>query len=425
MKKYALFITIFLTINSLLSAELTRAQMWAISLTGIMTEINSSNLNTLHASTMDERGRNTWLTVLRRDWGITTREQLLEMLDSLENGGHAASFREIQDIIHEINGARNDYEVRAILLKFSWDQTKLNRFNYIWNNWHQYHNRTIKAWDLGRCISLCRWGYNVGFITEKEAWDKIFHFANLIQPLYNSWEEYGYDYYMGRIFWASGFREEESYLASTEPVYRRLLSTYWSGWLDWHIDLEEPETAVPVNTIHYLRPADNDGTIQYRTNDSALSNRGEYTYMPNPNADPNVYECRVKKISGNDTSSFGILFCVDDTDRNNVSYYHFTITVSGTFSVRKLVGFHWVTSPVGWRDSSFIYTGYNVYNTLRVERTDTVNGATFRIYINGNLAAIFDDANPINASRTGLVTMVGRVDIELFPYIPVDVRFEF
>jgi len=58
-------------------------------------------------------------------------------------------------------------------------------------SWNIYQYLTIKAWDLGRSISLCRWGYNVGFITEDEAWARIFRIARIIQPLYRSWEGYG------------------------------------------------------------------------------------------------------------------------------------------------------------------------------------------------------------------------------------------
>jgi hypothetical protein len=397
--------------------------MWAISLTGIMTELNSSNRNTLHASTMNDSGRNTWLTVLRRDWGITTREQLLETLDRMEVGGHAAAFREIQQIISEVNSVSTEAATRAVLAKYTWDQTKLNRFNYTWNNWYQYHNRTIKAWDLGRNISLCRWGYNVGFITEDEAWKKIMHYASLIQSLYSSWAEYGYDYYMGRIFWASGFREEESYLARTEPVYRKLLNSYW-GWLDWDIDLDEPETAVPVNTIRYLRPDDDDGTRQFWNNDPDLYGVSSYHYMPNPNPNPNVYECRVKKISGNDTNGYGLIFCADDSGANNVSFYRLLISVNGRFNLQKRTVSTW-TTHLSWRDSSFLNSGYNVYNTIRVERENTANGAIFRIYFNGNFVVDFDDSNPLQGRRAGMASSTGDMEMELFPFIPLDVRFIF
>jgi hypothetical protein len=424
MKKYLLFITIFLVFNSLLFAKLTEAQAWAISLTGIMTEIHHANHNALNSTPINNRYKNIWLTTLRRDWGITTREELLETLDSMENGGHAASFREIKEIINEIIDLRDESEVRSILMKYEWNQAKINRFNYVAANWDKYQNSTLKAWDLGRNINLCRWGYTVGFITEDEAWEKIFHYAKLIQPLYNSWEEYGYDYFMGRVFWASSFGEEEEYFASTEPVYRRLLRGHWRS-LKWHINLDQPETTMlEINTIRFLTPADRDGTLQYMTNDPSTYNKFYYNYSLNPNADPNIYECKVKKISGNNDYGFGILFCVDDTDKNNISYYRLFITVNGMFAVAKRIGNTWDGEPVSWRYSSFI-RGYNIYNTLRVERTDNSNGAAFRIFINGHLAATFNDTTPINGAKAGVVVSVNVMEKERFPNIPVDVRFSF
>jgi hypothetical protein len=424
-KKYLLFATVFFIFNSLLFAELTKTQMWAISLTGIMTETNRSYRNSLNASTMDETGRNIWLEVLRRDWGITTREELLETLDIMESDGHAASFREIQEIIYEIKNGGTGVEVIDILSKFGWDQVKIKRLNFVITNWDQYQNRTIKSWDLGRNISLCRWGYNVGFITYDEAWEKIFHYASIIKLLYNSWEEYGYDYMMGRLFWASGFGEEERYLARTEPVYKQLLNSYWS-WIDWKIDLNQSEKYIPVNTIRFLKPDDNDGTLQYMTNDPVFYDRFYFNYSLNPNTNPNIYECRIKKISGSEVYGYGILFFVDDADKNNVSYYRLFITVNGMFAVAKRIGNAWSAStPVPWRNSQFIKTGFDVYNTIRVERADNENGAAFRIFFNDNHAITFNDNNPINGTKAGLVVSVNIMEMEQFPFVPVDVRFDW
>jgi len=425
MKRYLIFIICFLIFNSFLFAELTKTQMWAIALTGIMTESNRSNRNSLNTSAMNESGRNTWLNVMSRDWDVNTREELLETLESLENGGHSASLKEIQNIIYEIYGITNEYDVITILEKYSWDETKINRYNYVTANWGKYYYRSIRSWDLGRSISLCRWGYNTGFLTEEEAWERIFHYAKIIQSLYNSWEEYGYDYLMGRVFWASGFREEENYFARTEPIYQKLLRSYWS-LIDWNIDLDQPETVKPpVSTKRFLEPDDKDGTLQYRTNDPALYDRWVYNYWPNPNPSPNIYECEAKKISGCDTYGYGMIFCVDDSDKSNVSFYRFFITVDGRFTVAKRTGNTWANTPVSWRNSAFINTGHNVYNTLRVERTDNEKGAVFRIFINNNLAAVFNDDNPINGSKAGLVVSVNVREMEQFPYIPVDVRFNF
>jgi hypothetical protein len=424
MRKYLLSAVVFFIFNSFLFAELTKDKTWAISLTGIMTEINNSNRDSLNTNEMTQRWKNTWLTTLRRDWGITTRAELLETLDSMEKGGHAASFRVVKEIIYQVSNAENDAEITAILSKYEWDQTKINRFQYVYANWDKYQNCTLKAWDLGRNISLCRWGYTVGFITEDEAWEKIFRYARQIQSLYNSWEEYGYDYFRGRVFWASGFGEERSYISITEPIYKRLLNSYW-GLLDWRVDLGQPVTAVQASTIRFLKPDDNDGKLQYRTNDPAVYNRAPYNLFPNPNVNPNIYECSVKKTSGNDDYGYGILFCVDDTDRNNISFYRFFININGRFAVQKWAGNTWAATPVTWRSSSFLRLGYNVYNTLKVERIDNENDTTFRIYINGNLAALFNDNTPVNGAKVGTVVSINVMEKEGFPYFPVDVRFNW
>ena len=426
MKKIIILTIIFSSLNSLLFAQLTKSQMWAISLTGIMTEVNSSNRNALHASTMDERGRNTWLNTLRRDWSVTTREELLETLDRMERNGHAYSFIEIKDIVYEIKEARSEQELNSILFRYRWDQTKLRRLNYVLANWDTYYNRTLIAWDLGRNISLCRWGYNVGFISEDEAWERIFHYARIIQSIYGSWEEYGYDYFMGRVYWASGSGEEQKYFSVTKPIYDKLMNSYWS-WMDWYVDLNQSAAdTLPVNTIRFLAPNDGNGSAQFWTNDPTRVNVAYYQYLKNPNLNENVFELNVKKISGSDGYGFGMLFCIDDTDSSNVSFYRFFITINGRFVIQKRTGSNvWAAAPVSWKNSSSIITKYGVYNKLRVERTDMGESASFRVLINGVQVAAFNDDNPINGKKIGMAVSIDTIAIEQFPHIPVDVRFDY
>jgi hypothetical protein len=92
---------------------------------------------------------------------------------------------------------------------------------------------------LGRNIALCRWGYDTGLLTEEEAWEKIMYYARKIQSLYNSWAEYGLDYYLGRIFWASGSGSEMDYFLKTDEAYQKLmgLAGYWTS-LEWKVNLE-------------------------------------------------------------------------------------------------------------------------------------------------------------------------------------------
>jgi len=425
MKKPVIFAACFLLCGSFLYAELTRAQLWAISLTGIMTEANSSYRNSLNAFAMNESGADTSLRILNRDWGIYTREELFETLDRLEDGGHPAALREIKRIIYECIKAGNDGSaISAILNKVQWDQVKINRFNYVNRNWEKYQNVTLQGWDLGRGVSLCRWGYNAGFITESEAWKRIFRIAELVQSLFSSWEEFGYDYYMGRLFWASSSGDEETYLERTEPIYRRLLNSYWS-WLEWNIDLFAEEETVPIIPRRFSPPADNDGIVQYLTNDPAMYNQYTWYAVPNPNTDPNVYELRTKIISGCDNTIYGMIFCVDGLAGAGSNYYILYIHVDGRLVVFKMVGRTLAAMPFRWTYSSFLESGYGVYNRLRVEREDNRNGADFRIFINGNFVIDFHDDDPIDGVNFGPVVSNSRMETLQFPHIPVDIRFDY
>jgi hypothetical protein len=225
--------------NLLAATELTKEQLWAIALTGIMTERNKSNYNTLNSSELNERNKNIWLETLRRDWGINNREDLLQTLDKMENNGHANALKNTQQIITEIMEENGSFYIIAVYNKYQLDSKQYNYLKFTIMNWNIFSNRSILAWDLGRNIALCRWGYDVGFLTEEEAWEKIMYYAKIIQPLYKSWEGYGYDYYMGRVFWASGFGEDMAYLLETYQIYQKLIgeSGYWYN-REWNIDLD-------------------------------------------------------------------------------------------------------------------------------------------------------------------------------------------
>jgi hypothetical protein len=244
MKKIFFGLLFVIISNFLVAADLTEKQLWAIRLTGIMTEFNRGNHNTLNSFRMISRNKNRVLEMLKRDWEITNKNELLEKLEEVESYGHAGRLKLIQQIINEeiVSAALGGEENVIVITKIDTHDLTYWQFNslrYTFSNWDNYKNRSIKAWDLGRCVALCRWGYDVGFFTENEAWEKIMYYAKLIQPLYSSWEEYGYDYFMGRVFWASGFGESAKYYEDTFPVYGKLIKIngIWYN-KEWNINLD-------------------------------------------------------------------------------------------------------------------------------------------------------------------------------------------
>lgn len=75
----------------------------------------------------------------------------------------------------------------------------------------KFGERGSLAFDLGRVISLCRWGYVAGYFNEEEAYRLMIPAAVRIQQNYKSWDDYIESYFVGRQFW-----NPDSY--SSEPA---------------------------------------------------------------------------------------------------------------------------------------------------------------------------------------------------------------
>jgi hypothetical protein len=103
----------------------------------------------------------------------------------------------------------------------------------------QLGSKSILAWDLVRYVSLCRWGYLAGYISDTEAWDRIMPAALRLQQTFASWQDMQTDFLIGREFWSM------SQSMQTGPVYRDLYERFLretdSPWnlnpwnMDWNV----------------------------------------------------------------------------------------------------------------------------------------------------------------------------------------------
>jgi len=237
MKNTRYLLSVVLTLLSFQAiAELTKAQRWAIALTEVMTVMNKDNHDSLNFGDLSEASKARYLAVLKRDWGISSREDLLGTLEEMEMDGHAVALETAKKRYLE----NKDLSIFAIYNKYQLSAKQYAYLKFVAANWPLFKDRNIIVWDYGRNIALCRWAYDCGFFSEREAWEKIFYYAKKIQPLYKSWKEYGFDYYMGRVFWASGFAADIEYLLATEKIYRALIGRdgYWTT-MDWSTPLDE------------------------------------------------------------------------------------------------------------------------------------------------------------------------------------------
>jgi hypothetical protein len=404
MKKVFLLIIYITFYNPNIFAQLTKQQAWAIALTGMLTEQNRDNYSTLGFNDINERNRLRYNNILVNDWNIHNREELLLTIKQLEKDGHTEQLRKTKQIIE----SETDYSIIAINNKYHLNAREYNYLKFTLANWDICRNRTIKAWDLGRIIALCRWGYNCGYLDSEEAWEKVMYYAEAIQPLYNSWEEYGLDYCLGRLFWSAGFGDDINKLLVTERIYRGLISRtgYWRNF-SWDINLDEYDQ-YEINTINWVE--DEDGFIQYKTNDSVNCTKN---IKAPESIDILEYEVIIKKPEGR-TASYGIFFNYVD----NKNYYQVHISTSGVYGLLKMTDGRRTTIN-DFAYNSAIRRGYDVENVIRIDYHDS----KYDVYINGIKTSEIEDANGQNGTAYCCI-MMASAEREQFPIESEDIRYK-
>ena len=176
------------------------------------------------------------------------------------------------------------------------------------------------------------------------------------------------------------------------------------------------QSMVPWQVTNIDWVSDGNGFIQYSTNDYRRFDTSSRVFADNINA-VNTWEMECMKISGSESSGYGMMFNV--SDNNNINYYVIVITINGDYCILKRVGS--VNRVMkNWARSERLNTGYNVINTLKAVR----NRRDITIFINDNQVFQFrETGGRLDGNRIGYIVSIGDENMESFPSIPVDVRF--
>jgi hypothetical protein len=214
----------------------SRAQEhWAIAASAILSTFNRESLNTLSPGSNAVGDRH----LLQNAWGISNRDELLQALDWIDQGGHRKLFSEI--------GARTANAAPGELAKFV-SHLSAEDANSV-TVAHRYHEKysaqSIAAWDYARYINLCRWGIAAGYISEEEARPRVMHAAQILQQTFTSWRDFGENYLVGREFWSLHQTRIDG--QAMRAVYERLLNDPGSLWnrTPWNLSLQPTELKKP------------------------------------------------------------------------------------------------------------------------------------------------------------------------------------
>jgi hypothetical protein len=212
-------------------------KMWALATHALITETNRTRHDLLGGCerTLEEiqnRRKN-----LAEWWGIRNREDLIRTLRWIEEGGHRKDFDEMRQYIKAL-----PFDERKAFLKQLEAEPEMNNKYHVISYYRAiYGDKSIVAWDFARYTVLCGWGYVAGYFTEEEAWRRMMPAAKLLQQTFDSWEDLGKNYTIGREFWSlAETRRNGEAMAKASWRLRTLPDSPWKT-IPWDLDLTPRE----------------------------------------------------------------------------------------------------------------------------------------------------------------------------------------
>jgi len=218
--------------------RIEEAKMWALGCSAVLAERNHKRHDLLGYYLLPgKREIEKSKQLLDEWWGINSRADLFDSLLRLRIGGHREKFNRWGEYIENLS----EQEYQELLEKNKGDEEKLQEIKIAKKYYKELGEKSILGWDYSRYICLCRWGYLVGYITEEEAWKMIMEVAGILQKTFDSWEDLGQNYIIGRQFWSYKYTKEGGYLY--EDAYQRLLDMPSSPWNKYPWDMDLTDTA--------------------------------------------------------------------------------------------------------------------------------------------------------------------------------------
>jgi hypothetical protein len=217
-------------------AALTTAEQRVLNIGAILSGTRLEYTNSLETSKnakSSKRERDS----LERQWGIGSTETALKTLDWLKEEGHRMQFDPILKCATDALSPDSEYEYHWPTVSNLEDALPLLRSRGYVRGAPLYlpllecisdldlEDKSTLAWDMGRMVNVARWSYELGYITESEAWAYIFHAEAESASFYEDWAGFGNAYIIGRSMWG-----DNNMLSVHIDMVEKLLKDPKSPW---------------------------------------------------------------------------------------------------------------------------------------------------------------------------------------------------
>lgn len=168
--------------------------------------------------------------MLKEWWDVTDKKTVLETIDWLLNEGQHAdadvALAEIKkrglDAITEEEKGDEDSKICDVFTIAEF-LTDVNESTV------EELPVTVLGWDLVRAVNVARWAYLCDYINESEMWKEIEAAVDIAKKTFNSWEEYGLSFAVGRGVWRGDTDDYET----AEEVIAVLTRQEESPWKEF------------------------------------------------------------------------------------------------------------------------------------------------------------------------------------------------
>lgn len=211
---------------------------WLLGLSAPLVRLNGGETGALLPFPGNRKNRMEWQAILKRSWGVVSRESFYQERDRLLQRGDSENYLELLEVVQEEGF---DYYQAAAAGGFS--AQELKRLSFLSSRQEDLpEGNSLKGWDLARGAVLCRWACLAGYISRDEAWAEMIRLGGALQRRFTSWGELGSNIAMGRGFWTAAYGDGEKAYREVFAVMAQL-SAPGKIWAEtpWEISLEGVE----------------------------------------------------------------------------------------------------------------------------------------------------------------------------------------
>ena len=215
--------------------ELTSAQKWMINAGAILADENQMPNNELHAFDPCNHDKvNSVIRVLSKDWGVVNIDGLMAIVKNfLKNkGGNNSSFCDARNYWSRFPSQQAFYSMQH------YGDDQQSDIHLALTHGHSVGPAGILSYDLARCVPMLRNAYSLSWISEEEMWKHLKIISIKLQQSYQSWEQAGIAYIVGRLFWAKAGLSEST-CNDYFGMLKRILINPEHAWntVDWDTPL--------------------------------------------------------------------------------------------------------------------------------------------------------------------------------------------